>query len=128
MSRLLVVDDDIQMQTALETALRRKGFLVETAANGLEAVRKLEDGEFSAVLTDLRMPGMDGIELLQHIRQTKPSLPVIMLSAFGTVPDAVEAMKSGAMIFLLKPFSHEALDEILVGLNGSRARSRPRRS
>jgi DNA-binding NtrC family response regulator len=116
-SRLLVVDDDIQMQTALETALRRKGFSVETAANGLEAVRKLEDSEFSAVLTDLRMPGMDGIELLQHIRQTKPSLPVIMLSAYGTVPDAVEAMKSGAVNFLLKPFSHEALDEVLVGLN-----------
>src|SRR5262245_47890852 len=116
-SRLLVVDDDIQMQTALETALRRKGFLVETAANALEAVRKLEDGEFSAVLSDLRMPGMDGIELLQHIRQTKPGLPVIMLSAYGTVPDAVEAMKSGAVNFLLKPFSHEALDEVLVGLN-----------
>src|SRR5262245_7628301 len=105
------------MQTALETALRRKGFVVDTAANGLEAVRKLEDGEFSAVLTDLRMPGMDGIELLQHIRQTKPNLPVIMLSAYGTVPDAVEAMKSGAVNFLLKPFSHEALDEVLRGLN-----------
>src|SRR5205085_2690378 len=66
-----------------------------------------------AVITDLRMPGMDGLELLQHVRRTKPALPVIVLSAYGTVPTAVDAMKAGATDFLLKPFSHSALDEIL---------------
>src|SRR5215472_6716219 len=119
-SRLLVVDDDIQMQSALEAALRRKGFSVETASNGIEASRKLETIDVTAVLTDLRMPGMDGFELLQHIRESKPTLPVIVLSAYGTVPDAVEAIKAGASDFLLKPFSNDALDEALSRLPEAR--------
>ncbi|HET9131598.1 MAG TPA: response regulator, partial [Terriglobia bacterium] len=121
MSRLLVVDDDIQMLSALEAALRRKGHVVETASNGLEAVAKLE-APFQAVITDLRMPGMDGIELLDHIRRTIPEMPVVMLSAFGTVATAVEAIKAGANDFLVKPFSQEALDEVLERLADSRPR------
>ncbi len=116
MSRLLVVDDDIQMQSALEAVLRRKGYSVETACDGFEASRKLENLDVTAVLTDLRMPGMDGFQLLQHIRENKPTLPVIVLSAYGSVPDAVEAMKAGATDFLLKPFSADALDHALERL------------
>src|SRR5436309_273012 len=101
------------MLSALEAALRRKGHTVETASNGLDAVSKLESAPVQAVITDLRMPGLDGLGLLQHIRRTRPSLPVIVLSAYGTVPTAVDAMKAGATDFLLKPFSHIALDEIL---------------
>jgi two-component system response regulator FlrC len=112
-SRLLVVDDDIQMLSALEAALRRKGHTVETASNGIDAASKLENAAVQAVITDLRMPGMDGLELLQHVRRTKPALPVIVLSAYGTVPTAVEAIKGGATDFLLKPFSHEELDAVL---------------
>jgi len=110
---LLVVDDDIQMLSALEAALRRKGHTVETASNGIDAASKLEKETVQAVITDLRMPGMNGLELLQHIRRTKPAMPVIVLSAYGTVPMAVEAIKAGATDFLMKPFSHEALDEAL---------------
>ena len=113
MSRLLVVDDDIQMLSALGEALRRKGHTVETASNGIDAASKLENATVQAVITDLRMPGMDGLELLHHVRRTKPALPVIVLSAYGTVPTAVDAIKAGANDFLLKPFSHEALDEVL---------------
>ena len=65
---------------------------------------------------------MDGFELLQHIRRTKPALPVVVLSAYGTVPTAVEAIKAGANDFLVKPFSHEALDEILERLGRRRSR------
>ncbi len=113
MSRLLVVDDDIQMLSALEAALRSKGHTVETASNGIDAASKLENAGVQAVITDLRMPGMDGLELLQHVRRTKPALPVILLSAHGSVPTAVDAIKAGASDFLLKPFSHDALDEVL---------------
>src|SRR5205823_12361135 len=102
MSRLLVVDDDIQMQAALEAALRPIGFSVETASNGIEAARKLDTLDITAVLTDLRMPGMNGLELLQHIRENKPAMPVVVLSAYGTVPDAVDAIRAGATDFLLK--------------------------
>jgi DNA-binding NtrC family response regulator len=114
-SRLLVVDDDIQMLSALEAALRHKGHTVETASNGIDAASKLENSAsgVQAVITDLKMPGMDGIELLHHVRRTKPAIPVIVLTAFGTVQTAVEAMKAGANDFLAKPFSHQALDEIL---------------
>src|SRR6266571_789722 len=112
------------MQAALEAALRRKGFTVETASSGIEASRKLEELEVAAVLTDLRMPGMNGLELLQHIRETKPALPVILLSAYGTVPDAVEAIKAGATDFLLKPFSLEALEDVLSRL-GEKPRTTP---
>src|SRR5437762_124323 len=101
------------MLSALEAALRRKGHMVETASNGIDAASKLEHASVDAVITDLRMPGMDGLELLHHVRRTKPSLPVIVLSAYGTVPTAVDAMKIGATDFLLKPFSHSALDDIL---------------
>src|SRR5436190_7029925 len=94
LSRLLVVDDDIQMLSALEAALRRKGHTVETASNGIDAVSKIgaARGEFQVVITDLKMPGMDGIELLQHVRRACPTIPVIVLTAFGTVQTAVEAM------------------------------------
>jgi DNA-binding NtrC family response regulator len=119
-SRLLVVDDDIQMLSALETALSRKGHLVETASNGIEAAAKLDTITVQAVITDLKMPGMDGLELLQHVRRTNPALPVVVLSAFGTVPMAVEAIKAGANDFLVKPFSQDALDQMLERLSQSR--------
>jgi DNA-binding NtrC family response regulator len=112
-SRLLVVDDDIQMLSALAATLRRKGHTVETASNGIEAIAKLDGAALNAIITDLRMPGMDGWELLHHVRKTQPTLPVIVLSAFGSVRAAVEAIKSGATDFLLKPLSPDALDAAL---------------
>src|SRR5690242_19507109 len=103
------------MLSALEAALRHKGHVVETASNGIDAVSKLTSSAspIQAVITDLKMPGMDGVELLNHVRRTSSAIPVIMLTAFGTVQTAVEAMKAGANDFLVKPFSHQALDEIL---------------
>jgi len=104
------------MLSALEAALRRKGHTVETASNGIDAVSKIGNtiGEFQGVITDLKMPGMDGIELLQHVRRASTSIPVIVLTAFGTVQTAVDAMKAGANDFLVKPFSHQALDNVLT--------------
>ena len=113
MSRLLVVDDDIQMLSALEAALTSRGHRVETATNGIDAVSKLQHGIPRAIITDLRMPGMDGLELLAHVRRTEPNLPVILLSAYGSVPTAVEAIRNGATDFLVKPFSQEALEAVL---------------
>jgi len=112
-SRLLVADDDIQMLSALEAALRRKGHFVETASNGLEALTRLEATPFHAVITDLKMPGMGGMDLLERIRRSNAALPVVVLSAYGTVPTAVEAIKAGANDFLVKPFSQDSLDAVL---------------
>jgi two-component system response regulator FlrC len=103
------------MLAALEAALRHKGHIVQTAPNAIDAVSKLSNATdpVHAVITDLKMPGMDGIELVNHVKRTVPNLPVIVLTAFGTVQTAVEAMKAGANDFLVKPFSHQALDELL---------------
>ncbi len=116
MSRLMVVDDDIQMLSALEAALISRGHEVEKASNGIDAVQKLKARLPRAIITDLRMPAMDGLELLEHVRRTSPDLPVILLSAYGSVPTAVDAMRNGAMDFLVKPFSQEALDRVLARL------------
>ena len=107
MSRLLVVDDDIQMLSALEAALRHKGNTVETASNGIEAASKLENATFQVVITDLRMPGMDGLELLHHVRRTKPALPVIVLSAYEF--PAPQLFSSLVEAFLRKPLELDAL-------------------
>ena len=116
MSQLLVVDDDIQMLSALEAALVSRGHKVETATNGIDDVSKLKKQMPQGIITDLRMPAMDGLELLAHVRRNEPDLPVVLLSAYGSVPTAVEAIRNGATDFLVKPFSQEALDAVLERL------------
>ena len=109
MSRLLVVDDDIQMLSALEAALRRKGHTVETASNGIDAASKLEKETVQAVITDLRMPGMNGLELQRRLSQNGNPVPIIFLSAQASEEDERSALRSGAVQFLRKPVSKEAL-------------------
>jgi DNA-binding NtrC family response regulator len=117
---VLIIDDDAAIGTVLEALLRQSGFAphaVTSAAAGLDAI---ERRHFEAVLTDVRMPGMDGMQLLEQIHVRWPDLPVILLTAHGTVPLAVEAMKNGATDFLLKPFNR---DELLLALRKALALS-----
>ena len=113
MKPVLVVDDEQQMLVAIQETLRRKGFEVTTASNGLDAVNKISRCFYQAVLTDVRMPGLDGMELLRHIKKVSPATPVIMLTGHGTVSDAVSALKQGAYDFLMKPFSARQLSDVL---------------
>jgi DNA-binding NtrC family response regulator len=106
---VLVVDDDAALGMVLAALLAQEGFSSEHVASGFEALRLLERQPFDAVLTDLRMPDMDGLALLKAIGQRWASVPVIMLTAHGSVPAAVEAMKAGAADFMLKPCSKEEL-------------------
>ncbi|MCK9362241.1 MAG: sigma-54 dependent transcriptional regulator [Syntrophales bacterium] len=110
MQRILVVDDDFAMRTALAESLESCGFEVEMAEDGAVAVKKFHKVGFALVVTDLRMPKMTGIDVLRAVKKVKPHTPVIIISAYGTVQDAVEAMKYGASEFLLKPFSLEELE------------------
>jgi len=102
-SRILVVEDEDKLRRVLELQLRSSDFEVDQAASAEEAL-KLSD-RADVVLTDLRLPGMDGLELIHVIRRQNTRTPIIVMTAFGTVETAVEAMKSGAADFLLKPFS-----------------------
>lgn len=86
---------------------------VDTAVNGEEALQKLEDAEYDVMLLDLRMPGMDGMEVLRRISKSRPEVRVIIITAYGTVDWAVEAMKLGAVDFIQKPFSPKELRNIV---------------
>jgi DNA-binding NtrC family response regulator len=107
-ARLLVVDDEPNMCRSLAILLREEGrYEVATAASGREALGKLD--RIDLVITDLSMPGMDGLELLRKIKETAPETQVVLMTAYSTVQSAVDAMKSGAFEYLLKPFANEEL-------------------
>ena len=106
---ILVVDDDRNNRASLERYLRAEGFTAEGAENGLAAQRILGTQAFDAALVDLKMPGMDGLELLSWLSTEGIRMPVIMVSAFGEIRDAVDAMKRGARDYVVKPFDPEEL-------------------
>ena len=106
---VLVADDEPNIRDSLQRYLELDGAAVVTADNGLAAQRRLQQETFAAAVIDLRMPGMDGLELLRWMRAERPRLPVIMISAYGEVADAVAAMKLGAGDYLVKPFDPEEL-------------------
>jgi DNA-binding NtrC family response regulator len=110
MKRLLIADDDAGMRAALEARFRRRGWLVDVAVNGTEALEKFRAGSHSLVITDVRMPGCDGFELMREVQTSSARTAVILLTAYGCVPDAVEAMRNGACDYLVKPVCFEKLE------------------
>lgn len=108
--RILVVDDDNSMKSALSESLESCGYDVHAVENGYEAVDAFKKQFFDLVLTDMRMPGMTGIEVLKIVKNMSPETPVIVITAYGTVNTAVEAMKEGASEFIMKPFSLDDLE------------------
>lgn len=109
--RILVVDDEKNIRLMLTQALAADDTQIDTAVNGEEALGKFEQVAYDLVLLDLRLPGMDGMDVLREMQNRYPKLPVILLTAHGTVENAVEAMKSGAVNYLQKPFSPRELRE-----------------
>lgn len=109
MDKILVVDDERDIRRALEFVLTREGYAVETASNGLDAVYKIKNDNFALVITDLRMEGMDGFDVLKKTHQTDSSIPVMIMTAYGSIESAVDAMKKGAVDYIVKPFMHEEL-------------------
>lgn len=113
---VLVVDDEKNIRRTLAAALQDMDLHVETAAGGEEALITLEKEEVDLVLLDLRMPGMDGLDVLRRLRHTHPEMQVIIITAHGTVERAVEAMRLGAVDFIQKPFSVDALRSSVEGM------------
>ncbi|HLH28384.1 MAG TPA: sigma-54 dependent transcriptional regulator [Acidimicrobiales bacterium] len=111
--RILLVDDEANARTALAELLRDEGYSVETAADGFKALPKLDEFEPELVLTDLKMPGLDGMGLMRKARERDPEVVVVVMTAFGAVESAVAAMREGAAHYLAKPVNVEELVIVL---------------
>ncbi|AZD37826.1 Two component, Sigma-54 Specific, central transcriptional regulator of acidic amino acid uptake [Pseudomonas chlororaphis subsp. aurantiaca] len=107
---LLVVDDEPKLCDLLSSALSQDGIQVFTAGNGLHALKVLEQEEIDLVISDWRMPGMDGPQLLAEVKQRYPQIPVIVMTAYSTVKNAVQSMRNGAYDYIAKPFDIDELD------------------
>ncbi|MBN8549621.1 MAG: sigma-54-dependent Fis family transcriptional regulator [Deltaproteobacteria bacterium] len=112
-AKILVADDDPQMQLAIQSCLARSGYQLTMVGDGKSATEKLESDSFDLVITDQRMPEMTGQELMSWIQRKEIATPVIMITAHGTITQAVEAMQAGAADFIAKPFSTEDLERIV---------------
>jgi two-component system response regulator FlrC len=122
-TNVLVVDDDYHMRIALEASLTKAGYAVALAEDGVKAVDVIGKGPFDLVITDVKMPRLGGIDLLRHIRKESPFLPVILVTGYGTVQDAVAVIKEGAFDYIQKPFNTEMLYAVVkraLGVNGDK--------
>jgi DNA-binding NtrC family response regulator len=111
--RIVVIDDEVNAASALCTLLKEDGYEVACAHDGATGLALVEQNDADLVLTDVRMPGMDGLELLKQIKQSRPQTLVILMTAYGTVKNAVRAMKSGAEDYLAKPLDVEELEVVI---------------
>jgi two-component system response regulator AtoC len=124
LKRVLVIDDEENMRHMLSALLRAEGYAVETAAHGRAGLERLQNGGLDFILCDIRMPEMDGLAFLHAVAEIRHSAVIIMMSAFGTVDTAIEAMKQGAYDFISKPFK---TDEVVLVLKKAEERERLRR-
>jgi DNA-binding NtrC family response regulator len=106
---LLVVDDDIAMRQLLASLFRERGYPVQEAATADQALECARETDFDAVLSDIKMPGKTGIEMVGELRRIRPETPVVLMTAFGSIDSAVEAMRAGAFDYITKPFEPDAV-------------------
>ncbi len=114
--RILIVDDELVVRDSLKEWLEDEGFLVDMAESGEQALTMLTAETYNLMLLDIKMPGMDGVEVLKRSKDMHPDLPVVMMTAYATVETAVEAMKMGALDYLMKPFDPDTLVPLIVQL------------
>ena len=113
MKRILVVDDELNMRLVLKAMLKKENYEVATASDGLEALNILKNNDVAVVVTDLKMPKLDGMGLLDKVAKKYPSTPVIIITAHGTIDTAVDALKKGAFDYITKPFEQDDLKNII---------------
>jgi len=107
--RVMVVDDEVSIQKVLSFDLKKKGYDVETAGSGEEALTKLKASDFDLIITDLNMEGMTGLELMKECKSLKPGTRLMLLTAYGSMSTAIEALRLGADDYLLKPYDRSEM-------------------
>lgn len=113
MKRLLIVDDQQGIRLLLNEVLKKEGYVTYLAANGLEALKYADEQDMDCVLLDMKIPGMDGIEILRRLKEKFPKLPVFMMTAYGELDVVQEALNLGAIRYFTKPFDiFEVRDEV----------------
>lgn len=105
----MVVDDELNMRLVLNAMIKKEGYEVALASDGRQALKMLQEGSYAAIITDLKMPHLDGMDLLFHVERDYPNIPVIMITAYGTIATAVDALKKGAFDYITKPFEQDEL-------------------
>ena len=120
MSRILVIDDERSIRNTLKDILEFEKYTVELAEDGFKALELLQTKDFDVILCDIKMPGMDGIEVLQKVEEIKPDIPVVMISGHGNIDTAVESIKKGAFDFIEKPLD---LNRLLITLRNAMDKS-----
>ena len=123
-AKILIVDDEIIMRESLSGWLERDGHDVALAASGEEALEILKDSRFDIMLVDIKMEGMSGLDVLSRVKESDPDVAVVMITAYGSISTAIEAMKNGAYDYLLKPFDPEALGVLVEKIIEHQAQAR----
>ncbi|MFZ3083750.1 response regulator [Rhodoferax ferrireducens] len=109
--KVLVVDDDVVVGKSFKRVLSDKGYIVTTAENAHEALKQIREQEFDVVFTDIKMPGMDGVELAERVKASRPWTPVVIITGYGTAENEVRAKAAGVSDFMRKPLSPEMIEE-----------------
>ena len=122
--RILIVDDEENLRVGMATILEDEGFEVHEAANGKIGIEKLEQGIYDLIITDYKMNEMDGMKFLELLKADYPSMKVIMVTGYGTIEHAVEAMKLGAVNYMTKPVNRKTLVETLQTYLGHAQRAK----
>lgn len=120
--KILVLDDEEIVRVSCQKCLTPEGYDVDVAANGVEGLAMTENNRYDVILTDLKMPDMDGMEFLARVKERHPDTKVIMITGYSTVEHAVKAMRMGAYNYIEKPFTPDALiDAVKEAITGERA-------
>jgi DNA-binding NtrC family response regulator len=114
MEKILIIDDEKSILDLLSVVFEKEGYLTETSFSATRAVELLENEDFDMIISDIKMPKMNGMELLRYVKDNRPDIPIIMITAYGTIKQAVEALKAGAMDYVVKPFDVEELKIIVA--------------